>query len=61
MRIYQFSLFKTNQSNNVSRNEGDDSVDNSEIGKRRSFQYLGSIIQNDWELIEDTTNRIKIS
>ena len=32
-------------------------MDDTKIGRNRSFQYLSFIIQDDGELIEDVTNR----
>ena len=36
-------------------------MDDTEIGKSGSFCYLRFIIQDDNDLIEDATNRIKIT
>ena len=53
---------KCNFSHKTSRNEGKVKMNDIEIGisRSRNFWYLGSIIQDEGELVEDTTNRIKV-
>lgn len=51
---------KCNYSNKASTNERKVRMDNIEIGRNRSFWYIGFIIHKGRKLMEDVTNRIKV-
>ena len=50
---------KCNISNKINKTEGGVGMDDTEIKSSWSFQYLGCIIKDYGEFIEDVTNKVK--